>query len=85
VCAIAGLAAGIALLTAGVLYASSAPCTAPPAPDAKKRTVAQGHARASSYAPQPRPRNHAYGTPIQRPILSKHKRTKRRADKSAPK
>ena len=85
VCAMAGLAAGIALLAAGLLNASSAPCNAPSAPDAKKRTVAEGHATASSYAPQPRPHNHAYGAPIQRPILSKHKRTKRRTNEPPPK
>jgi hypothetical protein len=59
--------------------ASSAACTAPPAPGGKKRTVPEGHATPSSYAPQPRAPHHAYGAPIQRPILSKRKRHKHHA------
>src|SRR5205823_3058580 len=55
---------------------------APPAPDGKKKAVPEGHAKPSSYAPQPRSPNRAYGAPIQRPILSKHKRPKHRTDHS---
>jgi len=64
------------------VYASRAACTAPPASDGKKKTVPKGHAKPSSYAPQPRPPNRAYGVPIQRPILSKHKRPKHRTGHS---
>jgi hypothetical protein len=93
-CAMAGLAvwtAGLLVSSAGFAaaapslsdaYARGAPCTAPPAPDGKKRTVPEGHAKPSSYAPQPRSPNHAYGAPIQKPILSKHKRPKHRSGKS---
>jgi len=93
--------AGLALWTAGLLssragfaaaarglsgaYASRAVFTGPPAPDGKKKTVPEGHAKPSSYAPQPRPPNRAYGAPIERPILSKHKRPKHRTGKPAPK
>ena len=63
-------------------YVSRAVCTAPPAPDGKKKAVPEGHAKPSSYAPQPRSPNRAYGAPIQRPILSKHKRPKHRTDHS---
>ncbi len=93
--------AGLALWTAGLLsssagfaaaapglsgaYASRAVCTGPPAPDGKKKTVPEGHAKPSSYAPQPRPPNRAYGAPIERPIFSKHKRPKHRTGKPAPK
>jgi hypothetical protein len=92
VCALAGLAvwtAGLLVSSAGFAaaapslpgaYASRAACTAPPAPDGKKKTVPEGHAKPSSYAPQPRPPNRAYGAPIQRPILSKRKRHKHHAD-----
>jgi hypothetical protein len=59
---------------------SSAACTAPPAPGGKKRTVPEGHATPSSYAPQPRAPHRAYGAPIQRPILSKRKRHKHHAE-----
>jgi hypothetical protein len=94
VCALAGLAvwtAGPLVSSAGFataapslsgVYASRAACTAPPASDGKKKTVPKDHAKPSSYAPQPRPPNRAYGAPIQRPILSKHKRPKHRADHS---
>jgi len=93
--------AGIAVWTAGLLipitgfaavapslagaYPRGAACTAPPAPDGKKKTVPEGHAKPSSYAPQPRPPNRTYGAPIQRPILSKHKRPKHSTGKPAPK
>ena len=63
-------------------YVNRAVCTAPPAQDAKKKTVPDGHAKPSSYAPQPRSPNRAYGAPIQRPILSKHKRPKHRTGKT---
>lgn len=85
-------AAGLVMLAAGAdaaarggsgAYASPAACTAPAAPDGKKRALAEGHAKASSYAPQPRARNRSYGAPIQKPILAKHKRPKRRTDQSA--
>ena len=66
-------------------YVSRAVCTAPPAPDGKKKAVPEGHAKPSSYAPQPRPPNRTYGAPIQRPILSKHKRPKHSTGKPAPK
>jgi len=94
VCALAGLAvwaAGLLVSSAGFtaaaaslsgVYASRAACTAPPASDGKKKTVPKGHAKPSSYAPQPRPPNRAYGVPIQRPILSKHKRPKHRTGHS---
>jgi hypothetical protein len=92
VCRMAALAlwtAGLLTLTAGFAAAapnlsganaSRAACT--PAPDGKKKTVPEGHAKPSSYAPQPRPHNRAYGAPIQRPILSKHKRPKHRTGTS---
>lgn len=84
----AGLAAWSAASAAG--FASSvsvgsdwraalAACTAPPAPGGKKRTVPEGHAKPSSYAPQRRAPHRAYGAPIQRPILSKRKRAKHHA------
>jgi hypothetical protein len=92
--------AGLALWTAGPLsssagfaaaaprlsgaYARGAPCTAPPAPDAKRKTVPEGHAKPSSYAPKPRSPNRAYGAPIQKPILSRHKRPKHSTAKSPP-
>jgi hypothetical protein len=94
VCAMAGLAvwtAGLLVWSAGFAaaapslsgaYASRAACTAPPASDGKKKTVPERHAKPSSYAPQPRPPHRAYGAPIQRPILSKHKRPKHRTDHS---
>jgi len=94
VCALAGLAvwtAGLLVSSAGFgaaapglsgAYVSRAVCTAPPAPDGKKKAVPEGHAKPSSYAPQPRSPNRAYGAPIQRPILSKHKRPKHRTDHS---
>jgi len=63
-------------------YVNRAVCTAPPAQDAKKKTVPDGHAKPSSYAPQPRSPDRAYGAPIQRPILSKHKRPKHRTGKT---
>ena len=63
-------------------YVNRAVCTAPPAPDAKRKTVPDGHAKPSSYAPQPRSPDRAYGAPIQRPILSKHKRPKHRTGKT---
>jgi hypothetical protein len=59
-------------------------CSTPPAPDAGKKTVLQGHGKPSSYAPQPRSPNHAYGAPIQKPILSRHKRAKHRTGHSPP-
>jgi hypothetical protein len=95
VCTMAGLAvwaAGLVMVAAGFGaaargvsggYASHPACTAPPAADGKKRTVPEGHAKASSYAPQPRSPNRAYGAPVQKPILSKRKRTRHRTDKPA--
>jgi hypothetical protein len=94
VCAMAGLAvwtAGLLVSSAGFAaaatglsgaYVSRAACAAPPAPDGKKKTVPEGHSKPSSFAPQPRPPHRAYGAPIQRPILSKHKRPKHRTDHS---
>jgi len=66
------LGLGVLMLTA-LAALSAASATAPPAPGTKK-TVPEGHAKASSYAPQPRSPHRAYGAPIQRPILGKRKR-----------
>ncbi|TLZ44740.1 MAG: hypothetical protein E6K32_05030 [Gammaproteobacteria bacterium] len=87
VCAMTSLAVWTAALLTSTnasraAYVSRAVCTAPPAPDGKKKAVPEGHAKPSSYAPQPRSPNRAYGAPIQRPILSKHKRPKHRTDHS---
>ncbi len=83
------LAVSIAALATQASDASGArlspACTAPPAPGAAKRTVAEGHAKPSSFAPQPRAPKRAYGTPLQRPILSRHKRHKHRATDPQPK
>ena len=64
--------------------AGFAACTAPPAPGGTKKTVADGHAKPSSFAPQPRAPHRAYGAPIQRPILSRHKRHKRPKENLPP-
>jgi hypothetical protein len=65
--------------------AGFAACTAPPAPGGTKKTVAAGHAKPSSFAPQPRAPHRAYGAPIQPPIVSKHPRHKRRTNHSPTK
>lgn len=72
------MTSGLAMWAAGLLIPTSGF-----AADVKKKAVPQGHARASSYAPQQRAQHRAYGAPIQKPILSKHKRPKRRTTKSA--
>jgi hypothetical protein len=66
-------ATALALWTAGLVTSSGA--------SAAEKTVPDGHAKPSSYAPQPRSPNRAYGAPIQRPVLTKHKRTRHRTDK----
>lgn len=75
----------LCVLTLAGLAASLAEpvCTAPSTRGA--RTLADGHAKSSSFAPHSRARNRAYGAPVQRPILWKHARHKRRAGNSPPK
>ena len=58
--------------------------TEPAAAGGPTRTAVQGPAKPSSYAPQPRAHSRAYGGPIQRPILSKHQRPKKRTERSPP-
>jgi hypothetical protein len=62
--------------------ASRASCTAPPAPGGKTRTVPEGHAKASSFAPGSRSHKRVYGAPIPKPIVSRH--TKPRHRKVSP-
>ena len=96
VCALAGPAvwtAGLLVSSAGFAaaatgqapYVRPAVCTAPPAPEGKKKTFPEGRAKPSSFAPQPRPPHRAYGTPIQPPILRKrHKKGARVTGNQAP-
>ena len=80
---ITGFAAAVPSLAGA--YPRGAACTAPPAPDRKKKTVPEGHAKPSSYAPQPRPPHRSYGAPIQPPIVHKrHKKGARVTGNQAP-
>jgi hypothetical protein len=58
-----------ALVASAVVFA-----TEPAAPGAPRKTVAAGHSKPGSFAPQSRPAHRAYGAPIQKPILAKRKR-----------
>ena len=71
--------AGASIVGGGAGRPESHPCTAPPVPGGVSRSVTEGHARPSSFAPHARSRSHAYGAPIPRPIVSKHAPGKHRA------
>lgn len=73
-----GARVGVTLLAALVAWGAAAA-------ESPRKRGPESHAKASSYAPQPRPRNRAYGAPIQKPILAKHKRPKRGRDHSPSK
>jgi hypothetical protein len=70
---------------AALVVSIAAPATQPPAPGGAKRALTEGHAKPSSFAPQPRAPHRAYGAPVQRQILSKQKRRKHRAANPPPK
>ena len=62
----------------------SAVCSAPPVPGGTTRGVPAGHAKPSALAPHPHSHNRVYGTPIPRPIVSKHAKHKRRTASPPP-
>jgi len=62
-------AAALAAITAATASVPRTACTAPPPPQLDAH-----HAKASSFAPRPKPANNAYGQPIQPTIL--HRRVK---------
>jgi hypothetical protein len=71
-----GALAALVLATAPVTAHARA-CTAPPAPGGTTRTVADGHAMASSFAPHGG-RQRSYGAPVGRPIVTRHGKGKKK-------
>ena len=78
-------AALVALLVAAATPATAhtRACTAPPAPGATTRTVPDGHAKASSFAPH-HSRQRSYGAPIPKPIVARHGKGKKKPAARTP-
>jgi hypothetical protein len=71
------VAALLVVAQAATAASTSATCTAPPAPGGATRSVQEGHAKASSFAPG-HSRRRSYGAPIPKPIVARHGKAKKK-------
>jgi hypothetical protein len=78
------LAAVLCLWLLGCELAIAADGPDRPVATAKPSPISAAPSGASSFAPRPRSKNHAYGTPIQPPIFHRVKPTHRKTPTKAP-